>query len=241
MITCVNGIPGSGKNVLVTKICLHHYKKTNNSIRRLIRKIKKEPIWINNVYSTYPILLKKTKREKIYSNIVTIYDLVPSNRFLNHAVIVIDETQAFYDSEDHKEFPKEIAIFNQFHRHFGIDDIYYVSQHPSRILKKLRILACEFDKIKRFICIPFIHLAFMHIVRYFEFDDYGKYNHPKKEAKTYDVKNKYMLFFAGKVFKAYDSKYLKVLNIDKPLYNRGVFKKIDLSEKEIKYIYRDNL
>lgn len=241
MITCVNGIPGSGKNVLVTKICLHHYKKTNNSIRRLIRKIKKEPIWINNVYSTYPILLKKTKREKIYSNIVTIYDLVPSNRFLNHAVIVIDETQAFYDSEDHKEFPKEIAIFNQFHRHFGIDDIYYVSQHPSRILKKLRILACEFDKIKRFICIPFIHLAFMHIVRYFEFDDYGKYNHPKKEAKTYDVKNKYMLFFAGKVFKAYDSKYLKVLNIDKPLYNRGVFRKLDLSEKEIKYIYRDNL
>ena len=241
MITCVNGIPGSGKNVLVTKICFHHFKKTNNSIRRLIRKIKKEPIWINNVYSTYPILLKKTKREKIYSNIVTIYDLVPSNRFLNHAVIVIDETQAFYDSEDHKEFPKEIAIFNQFHRHFGIDDIYYVSQHPSRIMKKLRILACEFDKIKRFICIPFIHLAFMHIVRYFEFDDYGKYNHPKKEAKTYDVKNKYMLFFAGKVFKAYDSKYLKVLNIDKPLYNRGVFKKIDLSEKEIKYIYRDNL
>lgn len=241
MITCVNGIPGSGKNVLVTKICLHHYKKTNNSIRRLIRKIKKEPIWINNVYSTYPILLKKTKKEKVYSNIVTIYDLVPSNRFLNHAVIVIDETQAFYDSEDHKEFPKEIAIFNQFHRHFGIDDIYYVSQHPSRIMKKLRILACEFDKIKKFICIPFIHLAFMHIVRYFEFDDYGKYNHPKKEAKTYDVKNKYMLFFAGKVFKAYDSKYLKVLNIDKPLYNRGVFKKIDLSEKEIKYIYRDNL
>lgn len=241
MITCVNGIPGSGKNVLVTKICLHHYKKTNNSIRRLIRKIKKEPIWINNIYSTYPILLKKTKKEKVYSNIVTIYDLVPSNRFLNHAVIVIDETQAFYDSEDHKEFPKEIAIFNQFHRHFGIDDIYYVSQHPSRIMKKLRILACEFDKIKRFICIPFIHLAFMHIVRYFEFDDYGKYNHPKKEAKTYDVKNKYMLFFAGKVFKAYDSKYLKVLNIDKPLYNRGMFKKIDLSEKEIKYIYRDNL
>lgn len=241
MITCVNGIPGSGKNVLVTKICLHHYKKTNNSIRRLIRKIKKEPTWINNVYSTYPILLKKTKKEKVYSNIVTIYDLVPNNRFLNHAVIVIDETQAFYDSEDHKEFPKEIAIFNQFHRHFGIDDIYYVSQHPSRIMKKLRILACEFDKIKRFICIPFIHLAFMHIVRYFEFDDYGKYNHPKKEAKTYDVKNKYMLFFAGKVFKAYDSKYLKVLNIDKPLYNRGMFKKIDLSEKEIKYIYRDNL
>ena len=241
MVTDISGIPGSGKNVLATFLGKVHYKHQNNIIRKLIRKVKHEPLFVNNVYSTYPILLKKTKKEKVYSNIVTIYDLVPSNRFLNHAVIVIDETQAFYDSEDHKEFPKEIAIFNQFHRHFGIDDIYYVSQHPSRIMKKLRILACEFDKIKRFICIPFIHLAFMHIVRYFEFDDYGKYNHPKKEAKTYDVKNKYMLFFAGKVFKAYDSKYLKVLNIDKPLYNRGMFRKLDLSEKEIKYIYRDNL
>ena len=198
--------------------------------------------WVNNVYSTYPILLKKSKRKgNIYSNRVTIYDLIPNNRFLDHAKIIIDETQAFYDSEEHKDFPKEIAIFNQFHRHFGIDDIYYISQHPSRIMKKLRILACEFDKIKTFIVIPFIKLSFMHIVRYFEFDDYGKYNHPKKEAKTYDVKNKYCLFFARKVFKSYDSKYLKVLNNTKPLYDRGTFNSLELTDKEIKYIYRDKL
>lgn len=241
MITCISGIPGSGKNVKATQIALKHYKKINNPIRRIIRKIKHEDVWVNNVYSTYPILLKKRKGKKIYSNIVTIYDLVPSNRFLNHSIIIIDETQAFYDSEDHKYFPKDIAVFNQFHRHFGIDDIYYISQHPSRIMKKLRILACEFDKIKTFICIPIIKLSFMHIVRYFEFDDYGKYNHPKKESKTYDVKNKYSLFFAGKVFKAYDSKYLRVLNNDKPLYNIGTFNSLSLTEKEIKFIYRDNL
>ena len=81
----------------------------------------------------------------------------------------------------------------------------------------------------------------MHIVRYFEFDDYGKYNHPKKEVKTYDVKNKYCLFFARKVFKSYDSKYLKVLNNTKPLYDRGTFNSLELTDKEIKYIYRDKL
>lgn len=242
MITILSGIPGSGKNVIATRIALKHYKKTNSPIRRLIRKIMHKDTWVNNVYSTYPILLKKCKRKgNIYSNRVTIYDLIPNNRFLDHAKIIIDETQAFYDSEEHKDFPKEIAIFNQFHRHFGIDDIYYISQHPSRIMKKLRILACEFDKIKTFIVIPFIKLSFMHIVRYFEFDDYGKYNHPKKEAKTYDVKNKYCLFFARKVFKSYDSKYLKVLNNTKPLYDRGTFNSLELTDKEIKYIYRDKL
>ena len=81
----------------------------------------------------------------------------------------------------------------------------------------------------------------MHIVRYFEFEDYGKYNHPKKEVKNYDVKNKYSLFFTGKVFKSYDSKYLKVLNNDKPLYDRGTFNSLDLTEEEIKYIYRGKI
>lgn len=242
MIKYIGGIPGSGKNVISTKIALKHYKKTNSLLRRLIRKLFHKEVWINNVYSTYPILIKKSKRKgDLYSNRVTIYDLIPDNRFKEHALIIVDEAQAFYDSEDHKEFPKEIAIFNQFHRHFDVDDIIYISQHPSRLMKKLRILACEFDKVKTFIVIPFIKIGFMHIVRYFEFDDYGKYNHPKKEVKNYDVKNSYSLFYAGKIFKSYDSKYLRVLNNDKPLYDRGTFNSLSLTEKEIKYIYRGKI
>lgn len=244
-VTCIDGIPGSGKNVLATYIGKKHFKKENNLIRKLFRKLTHRPILVNNVYTTYPVLLKKyskrSKKKNIYSNRVTIYDLIPNNRFQKNALIIIDETQAFYDSEEYKDFPKEIAIFNQFHRHFDIKDIYYISQHPSRIMKKLRILACQFDKVKTFINIPFINLGFMHIVSYFEFDDYGKYNHPKKEAKTYDVKNHYKLFFTKKVFKGYDSKYLRVLNENKPLYDRGTFNSLSLSEKEIKYIYRDRI
>ncbi len=60
MITIISGIPGSGKNVVAIKIALKHYKKKTNSIfRRLIRKIFHKEVWINNVYSTYPILIKK--------------------------------------------------------------------------------------------------------------------------------------------------------------------------------------
>lgn len=245
MIKSINGIPGSGKNVLGTKEALKHFRKENNIILKLIRKITHQDVIVNNVYTTYPILLKKyskkSKKKNIYSNVVTIFDLVPSNRFKKNALIIIDEAQAFYDSEEHKEFPKEIAVFNQFHRHFDIKDIIYITQHPSRLMKKLRILVSEFDKVKTFVNIPIINLGFMHIVSYFEFEDYGKYHHPKKEAKTYDVKNHYSLFFTKKVFKAYTSKYLRVLNNDKPLYNFGRFSDLDLTEDAIKFIYRDRI
>jgi len=242
MVTCISGIPGSGKNVRATYLAKKHYKKSNSPIRKIMRKIMHKPVHINNIYSTYPILLKKgtKKRKAIYSNRVTIYDLIPDNRFEENALIIIDEVQAFWDSDEYKEFPKKIATFNQFHRHFGISDIYYISQHPSRIVKKLCNIACEFDKIKTFINIPLINIAFMHVVSYFERDDYGKYNHPKREIKTYDVKNHYILFLTGKIFKSYDSKYLKVLNKDKPLYNSGTFDNLNLSEAEIKYIYRNS-
>lgn len=245
MVITINGIPGSGKNVLATKLAIKHYKRENNIIRKIIRKILHQEIIVNNVYSTYPILLKKyskrSKKQDIYTNRITLYDLVPYNRFKKGALIIVDETQAFYDSEDHKEFPKEISVFNQFHRHFDVDDIIYITQHPSRLMKKLRILCSEYDKVKTFVIIPIIGLAFMHIVKYFEFEDYGKYNHPKKEAKTYDVKNQYILVFTKRIFKSYNSKYLNVLNKDQPLYDRGTFNSKDLSIEEIKYIYRDKI
>lgn len=95
-------------------------------------------------------------------------------------MIIIDEVQVIFDSEEYKQFPKEIATFNQFHRHFDIADIYYITQHPSRLMKKLRILSNEFDKVKTFLHLPLFPFGLMHIVKYFEFDDYGKYHHPKR-------------------------------------------------------------
>lgn len=245
MITTINGIPGSGKNVLATHIALKHYKQENNLLHRVLRRILHQPKLVNNVYSSYPICLKHypkwSKKQDIYSNRVSLFDLIPQNKFIPNAIIIIDETQVVFDSEEHKEFPKDIATFNQFHRHFDIKDIYYITQHPSRLMKKLRILACEFDKVKTFINPPFLPIGFFHIVKYFEYDDYGKYHHPKKEAKTYDVKNQYKLFITYRVFRSYKSKYMKVLNINSPLYNKGNYKSLTLSPEEIRFIFRDKI
>ena len=235
MISVISGLPGKGKNVLATNLAKRHYRAENGLILRIIRKIKHEPIILNNVYSTYPILLNKRRKE--YSNVVSFYDLDGSYKFLPNALIIVDEVQAFYDSDEHKNFPKKIAVFNQFHRHFNIKDIYYISQHPSRIVKKLRDVSYGFTKVRSFFVIPIINLGIMYYSNYYEFEDYGKWHHPAKEFQTYDVDNHFLLFNAKSIFTSYNSKYLNVLNRDKPLYNKGKFNDLYLSKEELNSIY----
>lgn len=237
MISCISGLPGKGKNVYATYLAKKHFKHENNLFKRFTRKIKHQELYVNNVYTSYPILLDK--RKKIYSNLITIYDLDNRYRFKKNSLIIIDEVQSFYDSDEHKFFPKNIAIFNQFHRHFDVKDIYYISQHPSRIVKKLRNVSCKFIKIRKFVIIPILNLGIMYITNYYEFDDYGKWHHPSKELKNYDVDNHFKFFFVKPIFKSYYSKYLSVLNKDKPLYNKGQFTNTYLSDKEIKSIFGD--
>lgn len=241
MISAICGLPGAGKNVYATYLAKKHFKKNNSVISRLIRMVKKEEIYVNNVYTTYPILLKKRKDGNIYTNTVSLYDLNNKYSFQKHSLIIIDEVQAFFDSEEHKDFPEEIAVFNQFHRHFDIDDIYYISQHPSRIVKRLRVLSSKFDKIRKFIIIPFVNIGIMCITTYFEFDDYGKYHHMPKEFRTYDYRNKIVFFRVNKVFKSYDSKYLKVLNVDKPLYDNREFKDLYLDKEELNAVFKHDV
>ena len=237
MISCISGLPGMGKNVLATHLAKKHFNQENNPIKRLIRRLKHQDIYINNIYTTYPILLNK--RKKIYSNLITLDDLDNRYRYLPRSLIIIDEVQSFYDSDEYKDFPKKVAVFNQFHRHFGIKDIYYISQHPSRIVKKLRNVTCRFTKIRKFKVIPIINIGFMYLTNYYEFDDYGKWHHPNKEQKTYDVDNHFKFFRVNPVFKSYNSTYLKVLNEDKPLYNKGQFKNTTLTKKEVHNIFKD--
>lgn len=235
MISSIHGLPGVGKNVYATYLAIKHYKRTNSLIARITRRIGHNPIWINNVYTSYPILLDK--KRKIYSRKVSPDDLKNQYSFLPNAIIIIDEIQSFYDSDEYKKFPKEIAVFNQFHRHFGIQDIYYISQHPSRVVKKLRNVTCEFKKIRFFIKFPIIPYGLMYYTNYYEFDDYGKWHHPSREMKNYDCDNHFLIFNVKKVFKSYNSVYLHTLNEDKPLLQDGKYKKLDLTEEEIEKIF----
>ena len=157
--------------------------------------------------------------------------------FIEDSIIIIDEIQSFYDSDEYKKFPKEIAVFNQFHRHFGIQNIYYISQHPSRVVKKLRNVISQYRKIRFFFKFPIVPWGIMYYTNYYEFEDYGKWHHPSREMKNYDCDNHFVLFNVKKVFKSYNSVYLHSLNDDKPLINTPKYKSTDLTESEINNIF----
>ena len=230
-VVCINGLPGKGKTLLGTSIAVKHFNKENTFFKKVFRKIKKEDIIVNNVYSNYPILLNK--RKNIYSNIVSINDLKNQFSFKPNSIIIIDEIQLFYDSDEYKTFPRIIANFNQAHRHFLIKDIYYISQHPSRVIKKLRNVCSEYYRIKNKVVIPLLKIGFISCRITYEFEDYElSFTKDKDLMKMRDIKRKLFFINFRKIFKSYDTIYLLPLNENKPLINHGTFNGLCLSGNE---------
>lgn len=227
----LHGIPGCGKTLSASAICLKQFKKDNSLLKRFIRYIKKEPIYVNKVYTNYPILLDK--KHKIYSNVITIYDLDNRYSFLYDSIIVIDEVQAFFDShKDFRSFPEEIATFFQFHRHFGIKDIYLLSQHPRRIVTYLRDVISQYHRIKTFFKLPIIHIGLVCYKLCYEFEDYSaSFTRDKEIKKLLQIKTKFYLFNYKKVFKSFDSRYLKVFNEDKILCPLGTYDSLKITDQ----------
>lgn len=234
-VISINGLPGKGKNLTAVSLALKHYKTENSLLNCLIRKYKfKGPYHINNVYSNFPILLAKKGKKKIYSRVVSIYDLMNQYRFLPNALIIIDEIQLYYDSDEYKDFPKVIANFNQAHRHFGIKDIIYISQHPSRVVKKLRNVVSEYYRIKTKFCIPILKIGFISCRLSYEFEDYEQsFTRDKELKKLKDIRTKVIFCNFRKIYKSYDTVYLKPLNSDKPFIDQGMYNDINLKDDQL--------
>lgn len=213
MVIAVCGKPGSGKTLLTTYFLMKKFRKENNFF---VRHFKKEHIF-NNCYSNYPVKLDS----KNYSNRVNLLDFKDFNKWLMDSDIVLDEIQAYFDSTEYKSIPKPIANNFQFHRHFGIHNIYCVSQDLSRIPKVFRVLAQEYYQIHKHFKIPIVGIAFFSYTIWYREEDYGnphKLTRDQKKNLNYEFKNKFIMFRYKKVYKAYDTKYMKVLVKDKELF-----------------------
>lgn len=232
----LHGVPGSGKTLSSVVIARKYYKKENGLIRRFIRKKKGKEEYLNNIYSNFPILLDKKK--KIYSRIISIDDCNNDYSFLEHSILILDEVQAFYDSyRDFKSFPKEIATFFQFHRHFGIQDIYLISQHPRRLVTYLKDVITQFNRMRNFIKIPFIHLGIITYRTVFEFDDYKfAFSNSDEIKQMYDIRRGIYFFNYKKVFNSFLSIYLFQLNEDKPLLDKGCYDNVFMREEVLNYL-----
>ena len=189
-ILCYSGIPGSGKTLDATYEALRHFKRENSIVRKSIYLILsklpgkigkpfKDKIayykcfphgLINNVYSSYPILLDK--KHNIYSHKWSIYAFSGKWSFLPNALFVDDEIQLKVDSDEYsdpevKKIIAKIAKFCQSARHFGCSKIIVCTQHPSRLFKKLRNVASGFVQHKSMFMLPILHFGFIKTIRYY--------------------------------------------------------------------------
>ena len=236
-VISISGVPGSGKTLFATSLAKKKYKKENR-FRHFRPKI-------NNVFSNYPVKLtnKKIKRNKktgeikdinIYSRKTSLLDFKTWHNYLPDSIYILDEFHTLFDSLDYKNFPKEISKNFQFHRHFGVKDIYVIAQHPSRLVKPVRILIDEFYHIRKFIKIPFLSIGIFSYVIYYNFDDYNKSVNVDPKEVNYDFKKKIKFVRYKRLFKSYDTKYMKVLVEDKPYYETDTYNSKTLTKFDIK-------
>ena len=228
-VIAVCGLPGSGKSLFITNMMLKHFRCENGILRRNVLKDKIN----NNIFSNFPIKLYK----KIYSNSVSLYDLNKYRKYPMDSDLVFDEFQLYVDSLEYKNFPKVVRANFQLHRHFGINNIYILSQHPSRIVKQARVLICEFYEIVKFVKIPIVGIGFFRYNIFYNYEDFGKPTNVKKTDVNYKFKKRVMFFRYRKTFKAYNTKFMRSLVDNELLIDKIPFIDKDMSKEEIANIY----
>lgn len=246
------GIPGSGKTLDCTDIAIKHYKKQNNRIKYYLsfilsklgsNKMKVNYEYyklfpyrrINNVYTNYPVLLDK--KRNIYSRTCSIWDLDNRYSFYPESLIIIDEVQIYVDSDEYKDKEVNYKIgkigkFLQAHRHFGIKEIIFVSQHPSRIFKKGRNICESYLKHNKVINIPLIPYSIISGIGYYEQDFYGRFiprDREERKKLPFDYYKYFKIINRKVVYNSYDSRYLSNYNYNKPLINKGGYSDLKIS------------
>jgi len=232
-VICYNGLPGKGKTANATRDAIKAYKsyKIKTFILNCLRKKQNREEIDNIIFSNYPILLdKKTER---YSYVLDIRKMHMNYKFPKGSVLILDEAQRYNDSRDFKNFPKKLGIFFQHHRHGDIDKIILVTQHPRRLDNKMRDLCEVFRKFKIWFKLPLLPVVFIYYTDYYEFEDYGKYNHVPRERKIYDYRNGMKLIITWNLFTRFDTKYFKVVFKNLTNIPKKQFKNIAVQEEEM--------
>lgn len=200
---------------------------------------------INNVYSSFPILLDK--KLDIWSNKISLFDFNCDYSFLPNSLMIIDEVQLFVDSDEYgdkikKKLISKIAKFLQSHRHFGVKQILYISQSPSRIFKKARNITIGYLKLFKIINLPF-GISIMRGIIYYDFEYYGRYiprDRDERKKLPFEYKRVTKVYLRSSLFNSYDSRYLSNYNYNKPLLNRGLWNDYKVDYDYLKVMFEEN-
>lgn len=200
---------------------------------------------INNVYSTFPIILDK--KLNIKSHKISLFDMDSRYSFYPNSLMIIDEVQLFVDSDEYQDKVKKklismIAKFLQAHRHFGVKQIIYISQSPSRIFKKARNITVGYLKLFKKYDLP-LGISLLRGVIYYDFEYYGRYiprDREERKKLPFEYKKVFKLFFRNDIYSRYDSRYLSNYNYGKPLLNRGTWENMKVDYEYLRTMFEDN-
>ena len=263
------GLPGTGKTIHTVIDARFHFFKENFSQFLKIHLFKPLPFfktvgfkaihqiyldliayksrfpkgYINNVYSTFPITLNR--KHNITTEALHLDDLNCTYSFEPNSMLIIDETQLFYDSDEYtnKIIKKQLSKLGQFfqsHRHFGIHSIILTSQNPNRIVKKLREVSVWFVKHKKVINFPIIPISLLRVTYYEDIDFYGKHiprDSKKRKELDFEYEIHYRFFLRKIAFSSYKSRYLASYNFSKPLLNRGTWGNLLMSFNNVSQLF----
>ena len=250
MLIIITGKPGTGKTLTMTDYAREYFKEDNPPLKVWFTEkiLRKKWNYKVRIYSDFPILFKaprKRHKKPSYFNVIDdsgvvtqvpyisslqcrIFDLILDNKFQQGAKFFFDEIQAKYDSMEYKDFPDAIAHYCQAHRHFD-NDIYISSQSQSRIIKRLVVLAEEYQDIRSFKKI--LGFGVVHIRRSWDMSanlENGLYN-----DNLQDIEYSRKIFRIKKVGKMYDSKYLRFLQEDSIPYKSKMYNSLQLSKQQL--------
>lgn len=257
-VITITGRPGFGKTLNMTNECRLNFKADNFILKRLwISKVlRKQYVYKVNDYSNYPIMLKnskkpifyyndsnkkiekalfneKTKRYELYSWKVRLFDMRIKYKFNENARFYIDEIQAMYDSMEYKDFPDCIAHFFQAHRHLEVNFIYTNSQSLSRIIKRVLVVSEVYYNIQSYRKIFGISFTNYKITW-----DLGASNETKNISESIaDIDYKTRFFISKKVYKMYNTKYLKGLLDNAIRYSNEQWPDLIMRYEDIMHIF----
>lgn len=244
-VRVITAPPGYGKTLNMTRIALELFNKHNeiSYINELKDKItKKEKIYKVNIYSNYPILLKKSDKmmlwvdgagniktgKEIYSNKLKFTDMCLSWNFCDEASFFIDEIAFTYDSMEYKDFPDAISHFFMIHRHLNYNMIYTNSQSISRIIKRVLCVSEEYWNVISM-------WKFIPIFNRVKFKITYDMKSSKESENIIDDRQEIVIkwFNKKKVYEAYDTKYLGELKQGLEMYNKGQWTSKRMTKQEI--------
>lgn len=244
-VRVITAPPGYGKTLNMTRIALELFNKHNEItyINELKNKItKKEKIYKVNIYSNYPILLKKSDSDmlwvdgagniqtgkEIYSNKLKFTDMCLSWNFCEEASFFIDEIAFTYDSMEYKDFPDAISHFFMIHRHLNYNMIYTNSQSISRIIKRVLCVSEEYWNVISM-------WKFIPIFNRVKFKITYDMKSSKESENIIDDRQEIVIkwFNKKKVYEAYDTKYLGELKKGLEMYNKGQWTSKRMTKQEI--------